>query len=127
MRTNVEIYAFPTMSYLDSILVAGLISIFLLLGIAYRFVLLPFISLHFVEECRRDREAARRRRQFEGFCRAALFALAVFIGAGSFRSGLANLVPELSWTAGAVQLGALLVAALFCWGAINRWLRPFDC
>lgn len=115
------------MSYLGSILIAGLISIFLGLGIVYRFVLLPFICLHFGEESRRDREAVRRRRQFEGFCRAALFAIAVSMCAGTFRAGLDNLIPELSRTAGVVQLGALLVAALLCWGAINRWRQPFDC
>jgi hypothetical protein len=114
------------MSYIPSIFFGGIIMGAFVLGITYRFVLMPIICWHFGEESRRDCAAIRRRREFQRRCYSAL-ACAFFSGvAGVARGVVSALIPELAEIVLAVQIGLLLLAGLFAWAAVNRWREPFE-
>lgn len=92
-----------------------------LCGVVYRSVFGCVVRIHFGEESRRDSEARRRRRSFEWRCGQAcawLYASGVFgVGRG--------ISPELSLWSLAAQIVAVIIAALFIWGATARWREPF--
>lgn len=115
-----------TVFNLLTILVGGIILGSFALGLAYRFLFMPVICGHFGEESRRDREAARRRREFERYCYGALACLFFSSIAGVASGALSTLLPELSGIVLAVQITVLAVAGLFAWAAINRWREPFE-
>ena len=113
------------MSYLSGIFLGGIVLVALGLGLGYRFLLMPIICWHFGEEFRKDREAARRRREFERYCYGALTCMFFSCVAAVARGAEAVLIPDLSGIALAVQITVLFIVGLFAWAAINRWREPF--
>jgi len=112
--------------YMPGIFLGGIILGAFVLGLAYRFLLMPVICWHFGEESRRDREAVRRRREFERRCYGALTCM-FFSGVAGVARGIVSVpLPELSGIALAVQIAVLFVAGLFVWAAFNRWREPFE-
>ena len=114
------------MSYIFGISLGGILLGALALGFAYRLWLMPVVCWHFGEESRRDREANRRRREFERHCYRTVTCIFISIVAGVARGVMDVLVPELSGIALAIQILVLLVAAVFGWAAFNRWREPFE-
>jgi len=90
-------------------------------GVVYRFVFGHIVRVRFGEESRRDSAARRRRRSFEWRCVQVCTWLYVSGVFGVIR----GILPELSTWALAAQIVALIIAALFVWGATARWREPF--
>ena len=113
------------MNYLVALIV-GLALVALLLGAGYRFFISPVVRFHFGEESRRDHEARRRRREFEQRCIQCLGAV-YFSGAAGVVRGILSAVgaESVAWL-WLVQIGALAIAGLFAWAAVNRWREPFE-
>lgn len=90
-------------------------------GMVYRIVFARFVRTWFGEESRCDIEARRRRRSFEWRIGQALTWFYFSGMCGVFR----DLFPELSAWAWGAQIGTVVIAGLFVWGATTRWREPF--
>lgn len=93
------------------------------LGSFYRYFVRPVVLFHFGEEHRRDFDARKRRRSFEGNVGAALtfvyFSSVARVAGQSF-----HWLPQGIFWGIAVLL--FLIGGTFAYAAIQRWRDPFS-
>jgi hypothetical protein len=92
------------------------------IGSIYRFLVRPIVREHFGEEHRRDFEARKRRRVFEGNIGSA--CCCVYFS--SFARVMGELFPDvLQWIFWVISGLLLLVGLAFIYAAFRRWSEPF--